>query len=94
MANEKTQPFTHLVVSLQKHPHIVVDPYSYLVTMRQWKITNSILCVEEGIKQPGQGYCCGTQRWSSRFTTGTPDKGIFTKVRTEVSVFETELITP
>ncbi|CAM6067889.1 unnamed protein product [Sphagnum tenellum] len=34
------------------------------------------------------------QGWSPRFTTGTPDKGIFTGVRTQVSVFETEVITP
>jgi len=41
-----------------------------------------------------RGFCCGTQGWSPRFTTGTPDKGIFTGVRTQVSVFETEVITP
>ncbi len=33
LANEKAQTSTHMVVSLQKHPHIVVDPSSYLVTM-------------------------------------------------------------
>ncbi len=33
LANEKALTSTHMVVSLQKHPHSVVDPYSYLVTM-------------------------------------------------------------
>jgi len=33
LANEKAQTSTHMVVSLQKHPHIVVDASSYLVTM-------------------------------------------------------------
>jgi hypothetical protein len=35
LANEEAQTSTHMVVSLQKHPHIVVDHYTYLVTMCQ-----------------------------------------------------------
>ncbi len=40
-----------------------------------------------------RGSCCGTQRWSSSSTIGTPDKATFTKVRTEVSAFEKALLT-
>jgi len=35
LANEKAQTSTQILVPLQKHPHIVVDPYTYLVTMCQ-----------------------------------------------------------
>jgi len=41
-----------------------------------------------------RGSCCGTQRWSSRSTIGNPDKATFTKVRTEVIVFEKALLSP
>jgi hypothetical protein len=35
LANEKAQTSIHMLVSLQKHRHIVVDCYTYLVTMCQ-----------------------------------------------------------
>jgi len=35
LPNEKAQTSTHILVSLQKHHGIVVQPFTYLVTMCQ-----------------------------------------------------------
>jgi hypothetical protein len=57
------------------------------------KHMNSILCVGKAEGTLVRGSCCGTQRWSSKSTIGTPDKPTSTKVRTEVSVLEKALLT-